>query len=373
MNVEIRNLTKRFGDLTAVNDISITIEDGEFLTLVGPSGCGKSTMLRCITGLEIPTSGSVLFDGVDVTEKSPQERRVAMVFQNYALYPHMTGRRNMTFALEDEGIPRDEITSRISETAAMLGIADHLDKRPEELSGGQKQRVALGRSLVRNPDIILMDEPLSNLDAKLRIELRAELQKIHQDLGTTTVYVTHDQEEAMTMSDRIAVLNDGVIQQLSSPEDAYNRPVNRFVAEFIGSPSMNFFRCEQRAGELTAGPFTFEVPETVAGTPIELGVRPEDVLLTADPPRDRAHGTVNVFEHIGPYNIVYVDVADVGEVAAQVPAGQYFGVGDEVALSVRDDRMHLFDADGRALYNPPLPSGREEPQSAQTSTDGYGS
>jgi multiple sugar transport system ATP-binding protein len=371
MNVEIRNLTKQFGDLTAVDDISLTIEDGEFLTLVGPSGCGKSTMLRCITGLEIPTSGTILFDGVDVTDNSPQERRVAMVFQNYALYPHMTGHRNMTFALEDEGIAQEEIDTRISETAEMLGIADHLDKKPEELSGGQKQRVALGRSLVRNPDVILMDEPLSNLDAKLRIELRAELQKIHQNLGTTTVYVTHDQEEAMTMSDRIAVLNDGVIQQLSSPEDAYNRPVNRFVAEFIGSPSMNFFRCDQNSDTLTAGPFRFDVPETVEGTPVELGVRPEDILLTSDPKQDRAHGTVNVFEHIGPYNIVYIDVSGVGEVAAQVPAGQYFEVGDEVALSVRNDRVHLFDEDGIALYNPPLPSGRAETPSPQTRTDNY--
>lgn len=364
MKVEIRNLTKRFGDLVAVNDVSLTVEDGEFLTLVGPSGCGKSTMLRCITGLEQPSSGSILFDGTDVTDRSPQERGVALVFQNYALYPHMTGRRNMSFALEDQGISDAEIESRIQETAEMLGIDGHLHKKPEELSGGQKQRVALGRSLVRNPEIILMDEPLSNLDAKLRIELRAELQKIHQELGTTTVYVTHDQEEAMTMSDRIVVLDDGVIQQVSPPEDAYNRPVNRFVAEFIGSPSMNFFSCSLDDGQITGGPFEFDVPESLDATPSTLGIRPEDLILEATDRDTRATGTVTVFEHIGPYNVVYLDVEETGEVVAQVPAGQYFDVGETVTISVRDERLHLFDADGTAVFNPTTPGASRTPDTA---------
>ncbi|OYR95901.1 sugar ABC transporter ATP-binding protein [Halorubrum sp. E3] len=356
MKVELTDLTKKFDDLVAVNGVSLTVKDGEFLTLVGPSGCGKSTILRCVTGLEVPTSGRILFDGKDVTDQQPQERGIAMVFQNYALYPHMTARRNMSFALEDESLSKAEIESRISETAEMLGIGDHLDQIPEELSGGQKQRVALGRSLVRNPDIILMDEPLSNLDAKLRIELRAELQKIHQELETTTVYVTHDQEEAMTMSDRIVVLNDGEIQQVSSPEAAYNRPENRFVADFIGSPGMNFMRCRLQGGTIRAGPFSFDLPDAAEGKPTEIGIRPEDISLAEREGGDGTVGEVNVFEHIGPYNIVYLDVEDIGEIVAQIPASQYFDIGQSVSISVRNDRIHLFNETGRTIYNPPLPS-----------------
>mgnify|MGYP000238812999 CR=1 FL=1 len=356
MKVELTDLTKKFDDLVAVNGISLTVKDGEFLTLVGPSGCGKSTILRCVTGLEVPTSGRILFDGKEVTDQQPQERGIAMVFQNYALYPHMTARRNMSFALEDGGLSKAEIESRISETAEMLGIGDHLDQTPEELSGGQKQRVALGRSLVRNPDIILMDEPLSNLDAKLRIELRAELQKIHQELETTTVYVTHDQEEAMTMSDRIVVLNDGEIQQVSSPEAAYNRPKNRFVADFIGSPGMNFVPCRLEGETIRGGPFSFGLPDAAEGTPTEIGIRPEDISLSDRDESDGPVGEVNVFEHIGPYNIVYLEVADVGEIVAQIPASRYFDIGQSVSISVRNNRIHLFDEAGRAIYNPPLPS-----------------
>jgi multiple sugar transport system ATP-binding protein len=366
MKIEINDLTKKFGDLVAVNGVSLTIKDGEFLTLVGPSGCGKSTILRCITGLEVPTSGRIYFNGEDVTDQQPQERGIAMVFQNYALYPHMTARRNMSFALEDAGHSEAEIESRISETAEMLGIADHLDQIPEELSGGQKQRVALGRSLVRNPDVILMDEPLSNLDAKLRIELRAELQKIHREFRTTTVYVTHDQEEAMTMSDRIVVLNDGAIQQVSSPEAAYNQPTNRFVAEFIGSPGMNFMSCRTEGSTLTAGQFEFPLPDSADGTPVEIGIRPEDISLSTTGTDEGPVGEVNVFEHIGPYNIVYLDVPEAGEVIAQIPAGQYVDIGESVSISVRNNRVHLFDEAGRTVYNPPLPS-ESESEAATTS------
>jgi multiple sugar transport system ATP-binding protein len=356
MKVELIDLTKKFDSLVAVNGVSLTVKDGEFLTLVGPSGCGKSTILRCITGLEVPTSGRILFGGEDVTDQQPQERGIAMVFQNYALYPHMTARRNRSFALEDAGHSNTEVESRISETAEMLGIANHLDQTPEELSGGQKQRVALGRSLVRNPNIILMDEPLSNLDAKLRIELRAELQRIHQELETTTVYVTHDQEEAMTMSDRIVVVNDGKIQQVSSPEAAYNKPTNRFVADFIGSPGMNFIPCRLESGTLNAGPFTFALPDSTEATPVEIGIRPEDISLSAQDVDDGPIGEVTIFEHIGPYNVVYLDIADVGEIVAQAPASQYFDIGQSVSVSVWNDRIHLFDNAGRTTYNPPLPS-----------------
>lgn len=367
MQVEITDLIKEFGDLIAVNGVSLTVRDGEFLTLVGPSGCGKSTILRCITGLEKPTSGRIFFDGEDATEQQPQERGIAMVFQNYALYPHMTARRNMSFALEDAGHSSAEIDSRIAETAQMLGIDDHLDQTPEELSGGQKQRVALGRSLVRNPSVILMDEPLSNLDAKLRIELRAELQKIHQELETTTVYVTHDQEEAMTMSDRIVVLNDGEVQQVSSPEVAYNQPTNRFVAEFIGSPGMNFLSCQSEDGMLEAGPFRFSTPEGVNGTPTEVGIRPENISLSADQTTDHPTGEVSVFEHIGAHNLVYIEVPSIGEVVAQTPASQYFEIGQSVSISVRNNRIHLFNAAGETIYNPPLPSKRTKQTTTTTS------
>lgn len=356
MKVEITELKKEFEDIVAVDNVSLTIRDGEFLTLVGPSGCGKSTILRCITGLEIPTGGRIYFDGEDMTNQQPQDRGIAMVFQNYALYPHMTARRNMSFALEDAGYSDSEIEAKISEMAEMLGIAGHMQQTPEELSGGQKQRVALGRSLIREPDVILMDEPLSNLDAKLRVELRAELQKIHQEVNTTTVYVTHDQEEAMTMSDRIVVLNDGKIQQVSSPEVAYNQPANRFVAEFIGSPGMNFVPCRMEGQSIKAGQFRFPIPESITGTPAEVGIRPEDVSLSPGDSHGEITGEVSVFEHIGPYNIVYLDILDTGEFIVQTPASQYFEVGQSVSVSVKDERIHLFDAANQTIHSPPLPS-----------------
>lgn len=352
MQVELTNVEKRFGDLVAVDDLSMTIDDGEFVSLVGPSGCGKTTTLRCIVGLEKPTSGSIRFGDRDVTDLPPKDRNVAMVFQNYALYPHMSARENMSFALRDEGLTKEEIASRIDETAEMLEIRDHLEKKPSELSGGQKQRVALGRSLVRDPDVFLLDEPLSNLDAKLRTQMRAELQKIHQEYGTTTIYVTHDQEEAMTMSDRIAVLNGGRLQQMSSPGAAYNRPVNRFVAGFIGSPSMNFLPCEHSDGYLVAGPFTIEVPSLDTPDEVyEVGIRPENITIGFD--AGDVTGTVNVFERVGSLNMVYVDVDEYDdELTVQVPADKRFDVGDRVSLSIIDRRFHVFMENGETAYSP---------------------
>jgi multiple sugar transport system ATP-binding protein len=359
MRVELNRLEKRFGDLIAVNDLSMTIEDGEFVSLVGPSGCGKTTTLRCIVGLEKPTSGIIAFDGKDVTDLSPQERNVAMVFQNYALYPHMTARKNMSFALRDEGLPKDEIESRIHETAEMLGISDHLDQKPGELSGGQKQRVALGRSLVRDPDVFLLDEPLSNLDAKLRIQMRAELQKIHQEYGTTTIYVTHDQEEAMTMSDRIAILNGGELQQFSSPEAAYSRPENRFVAGFIGSPSMNFIPCDY-GDRLVTEVFSLDISQSLerAEDASEVGVRPENISLSSE--NAQTMGTVNVFERLGSYNIVYVEPDRYDqEITVQTPADRRYEPGERVGLSVIEDRFHVFAADGETIYSPEADAEKE--------------
>jgi multiple sugar transport system ATP-binding protein len=374
MRVELTGLRKEFGDLVAVDDLSMTIEDGEFVSLVGPSGCGKTTTLRCIVGLETPTSGTISFDGHDVTDLPPKRRNVAMVFQNYALYPHMTARENMAFALRDEGMGDDAVRHRIDETAEMLEIRDHLDKRPSELSGGQKQRVALGRSLVRDPDVFLLDEPLSNLDAKLRTQMRTELQKIHQEYETTTIYVTHDQEEAMTMSDRIAILNEGHLQQVSHPEAAYNRPANRFVAGFVGSPSINFMPCRS-TDPIVAGPFSLETPDVVPpDDATEIGVRPENFELRrageggsfADA---TAPGTVTVVERLGSLNVVYVELDGYeGEITVQVSADKRFTVGDRVDVSIAERRFHVFAEDGRTLYSPRPAEDARQPGDARGPT-----
>jgi multiple sugar transport system ATP-binding protein len=362
MRVTVEGLTKRYGDLVAVDDLSLDIQDGEFVTLVGPSGCGKTTTLRMIAGLEMPDEGLIRFGDRDVTDLPAQKRDIAFVFQGYALYPHMTARRNMTFALEDEGLPADEIDRKVDDAAEMLGIREHMDKRPGQLSGGQQQRVALGRSIVRDPKVFLLDEPLSNLDAKLRIQMRAELQKLHRRLGTTMVYVTHDQEEAMTMSDRIIVLDGGRLQQVSKPAVAYHQPRNRFVAEFIGSPSMNFLPCDRAGDRLTAGPFGLDAPADLAGDPVELGVRPEDVLVDEG---GSVTGHVEVFERVGSFNIVYLTVQGYDrELVAQVPGDSHFAVGSTVRVSVREDRVHLFDADGESIHNPTLPAEPEPPYTA---------
>lgn len=353
MNIEIKNLTKEFDDLIAVEDVSFELEDGEFLTLVGPSGCGKTTTLRTIAGLEIPTSGTIRFGETDVTRATPQEREIAFVFQDYALYPHMTARKNMSFALEGTGMSSDDIQRRVGETAEMLGIEEHLDQRPNELSGGQQQRVALGRSIVRDPSIFLLDEPLVNLDAKLRVQMRAELQQLHQELNATTVYVTHDQEEAMTMSDRIAILDDGELQQIAPPEVAYSQPANQFVAGFIGSPSMNFLDCTVSNGQVKTPAFSLDSPGGVEnGT--TLGIRPENVDL--DVAADvHATATVSVFEQVGSFNIVYLELDRLDEeLVAQVPGSSQFDTGDSTEVTIDTDRIHLFGEDGKTVHNPPV-------------------
>ena len=280
--IEFRGVTKRFPDGTiAVDDLHLRVEDGEFMIFVGPSGCGKTTALRMVAGLEQPTSGEILVGDVVVNDLDPVDRDIAMVFQNYALYPHMTVRANIGFPLETQRLPRPERERRIAEAAALLGLEDLLDRKPRALSGGQRQRVAMGRAIVRHPQSFLMDEPLSNLDAKLRVQMRAELAKLHQRLGVTTLYVTHDQVEAMTLGQRVAVLDRGVVQQVDAPEVLYNRPANTFVASFIGSPSMNFLRARCDGGAVVFGGFALPLPEAVATGlrraegDVLVGLRPE--------------------------------------------------------------------------------------------------
>ena len=266
-SVTYKNVTKKFGDFVALNNLNLDVEDKEFLVLVGPSGCGKTTALRCLAGLEEVTDGSVLIGDRVVNEVPPKDRDIAMVFQSYALYPHMTVYDNMAFGLKLRKIDKEKIKERVEAAAKVLGIEALLKRKPRELSGGQRQRVAVGRAIVREPKVFLFDEPLSNLDAKLRVQTRAEISKLHQRLQTTFIYVTHDQMEAMTMATRIAVMNRGILQQLDTPQNMYDHPKNQFVAGFIGSPAMNFFpvRLTKQGGDIviTAGEFTFNVPENL--------------------------------------------------------------------------------------------------------------
>jgi multiple sugar transport system ATP-binding protein len=353
--IDIADLVKVYdsGDesIVAVEDLDLGVEDGEFLVLVGPSGCGKSTTLRCIAGLEDVTEGSIHFGDREVTELRGSERDVAMVFQNYALYPHMTVRQNIGFGLKlSSSLSSAEIADRVESVAEMLGITPLLDDKPKELSGGQQQRVALGRAIVREPSVFLMDEPLSNLDAKLRAEMRTELQELQHDLGVTTVYVTHDQTEAMAMGDRIAVMNDGILQQVGPPEDVYRSPTNEFVAMFIGSPSINLLTAEVDGGTLT-GPagFTYELsdPTPVEGrSRVRVGVRPEDITFV-EGGSNRA--TVSVVEPMGNENFCYMEL-DGHELTARIDPDIRPEAGEEVAFAFDEEALYLFDLDtGEAL------------------------
>ncbi|MES3517191.1 MAG: ABC transporter ATP-binding protein [Natronomonas sp.] len=352
--------------VVAVDDVSLDIEDGEFLVLVGPSGCGKSTTLRMVAGLETITSGEIRLDGRVINDVPAKERNIAMVFQSYALYPHMTVRENMAFGLEEStDLPDSEIDSRVGETAEMMGIGELLDRTPADLSGGQQQRVALGRAIVREPAVFLMDEPLSNLDAKLRSQMRTELQHIQEELGTTTIYVTHDQTEAMTMGDRIAILNDGRLQQVGTPIECYHQPANRFVAGFIGDPSMNFFEVSHRDGTLVGEYFEYPISEDIESaiggrSEVTLGIRPEDIEV--DPSGRNEHTlstTVDVVEPMGDQKVVYLGFTedrgvDIDTQTIVATAGGFHRIeaGDSVDAHVPEDAIHVFDAEtGEALHN----------------------
>lgn len=334
-------------DSPAVNRLELHIEDGEFLVLVGPSGCGKSTSLRMLAGLEEVHSGRILIGDRDVTGSEPKDRDIAMVFQNYALYPHMSVAENMGFALKLAKMPKQEIRQRVEETAKLLDLSPYLDRKPKALSGGQRQRVAMGRAIVRQPQVFLMDEPLSNLDAKLRVQTRAQIAQLQRRLGTTTVYVTHDQVEAMTMGDRVAVLKDGVLQQCASPRELYSRPANVFVAGFMGSPSMNLFTLPITDGGVLLGDTVIPVPrDTLAGatgTEVVLGVRPEHLELA-----DRGLPMeVDVVEELGSDAYIYgrTSLAGVGqEIVARADWRRPPAKGALVRLHVDPSAVHLFSA-----------------------------
>ena len=338
----------------AVDKLDIEIGDGEFLVLVGPSGCGKSTSLRMLAGLEDVDGGSIRIGDRDVTNLAPKDRDIAMVFQNYALYPHMSVADNMGFALKIAGESKDTIKERVREAAKILDLEEYLDRKPKALSGGQRQRVALGRAIVREPSVFLMDEPLSNLDAKLRVQTRAEIARLHQRLGTTTVYVTHDQVEAMTMGDRIAVMRDGLLQQVGTPQDLYDNPVNIFVAGFIGSPSMNFATTRSEGKDLMLGSAKLELAGEQAraadsrpdGADLLIGFRPEHIELANGQATDavRFPATVEVVEYLGNEELIHAK-AEGNEIVALLPSDKRVKVGDQVQLAVPMDKLHIFDPD----------------------------
>jgi ABC-type sugar transport system ATPase subunit len=350
-SVELNQLSKTFpGGVRAVRDVDLRIDDGEFVVLVGPSGCGKSTTLRMIAGLEEITSGEVRIGGRVVNDVAPADRDVAMVFQNYALYPHMSVHQNMAFGLKMRRTPKREIERRVAEAAKVLSIEELLKRRPRELSGGQRQRVALGRAIVRDPQVFLFDEPLSNLDAKLRVQMRTEIALLHGRLAATMIYVTHDQSEAMTLADRIVLMDGGVVQQVATPLEIYNRPANRFVATFIGSPAMNLVPGNVHGGQFrlaetgsTNGVVPLEVASKIPNGAALLGVRPED-LLTDDSGLPLATVGLEAVEHLGHETMAHFDLAGERHVA-RLPAGSTVARGDQLSLSLRRGAFHLFAAD----------------------------
>ena len=346
--VRFENVAKRFGAVSVIEGFNLDIQDHEFMVLVGPSGCGKSTALRMIAGLEDISDGKVLIDDRVVNDLQPKDRDVAMVFQSYALYPHMTVRQNIEFGLKIRKTPKPEMERKVSEAAETLGIGHLLDRKPKQLSGGQRQRVAVARAIVRDPKVFLFDEPLSNLDAKLRVQTRAEITKLQQRLQTTCVYVTHDQIEAMTMGHRIAVMNSGKIQQVGTPLDVYDKPANVFVAQFIGTPPMNFFDAVVNNGRLEAAKFSIPVPagrNVTNGQKVLVGVRPENILPGHETGRGATapvRAVVDIVEPIGHQAIVHSRIGNDLLVAA-FDAHVMPKMGDEIDLVIELDAMHLFD------------------------------
>ena len=351
VKIKLEKVNKIFDpDVHVLKDIDLEIKDKEFMVLVGPSGCGKSTCLNIIAGLEYVTNGRVLFDDIDVTYIPPKERKVAMVFQSYALYPHMNVRENMGFALKLSKMNKKEINRRVEAAAELLEISTLLDRKPKELSGGQRQRVALGRSIVRNPTVFLFDEPLSNLDAKLRIQTRGEIIKLQRKLQITQVYVTHDQVEAMSMADRIAILYDGVFQQIGTPSEVYNIPTNKFVAGFIGSPMMNFWDATLNKDKIEFGQQEYPIPSDLAnklknkGTDEKiLGIRPEHIRITPDH-HDRSYEVdITVIEFLGAETIVTFEFTDGISGMVSTPGFYAAKMGDKAYISFPFEKIHIFD------------------------------
>ena len=351
-DVSIRQIYKQYGAVEVIHGLDLEIADGEFVVLVGPSGCGKSTMLRMIAGLEEISGGEIAIGGRVVNHVEPKDRNIAMVFQNYAIYPHMTVYKNIGFGLRTSRLPQADKDRRIRDTAKILGLTDLLERRPSQLSGGQRQRVAMGRAMVRQPAVFLFDEPLSNLDAQLRAQMRLEIKKLHQAMGTTIVFVTHDQVEAMTLADRIVIMKDGYIQQMGTPTEVYEHPATMFAARFIGSPSMNMLPATGTADAAVtlAGGARVPAPPSVNGAlqadqALFLGVRPDHLLVTEPGAPGALHleGTVSVIEPLGPEALVYVTIGD-RELVAKAPAHKTPEVGASVHLTAAGEAVHLFDA-----------------------------
>ena len=354
----LKNITKEYENgFQAVKNINLEINDNEFVILVGPSGCGKSTTLRMIAGLEDISDGELLIDGKRMNDVAPQHRDIAMVFQNYALYPHMSVYQNIAYSLKIKKVPKSEIDKRVHEVAQSLGLEELLDRKPGQLSGGQKQRVAMGRAIIRHPKAFLMDEPLSNLDAKLRGQMRVEIADLYQRLNTTFIYVTHDQTEAMTLGTKIVVMKDGEIQQIDNPTNLFHYPVNKFVAGFIGTPTMNFFDadCIEENGAVylktSGGKIAMNSDKTAAlreggwiGKHIIGGIRPEHVTLCDDEEKAVFAGSVNVFELLGSNAIVYVQT-DKGLIVMNTTEVRRYAHGDRILLGVEEDKVHVFDPD----------------------------
>ncbi|MBR0554736.1 ABC transporter ATP-binding protein [Ciceribacter sp. L1K23] len=329
-SITLQNVSKTFGEVSVIPSIDLEINNGEFAVFVGPSGCGKSTLLRLIAGLEDVSGGRILIDGKDATDKAPSQRGLAMVFQSYALYPHMSVRSNIGFPLKMAKVDKAEIDRKVEEAAKILNLTDYLDRKPRNLSGGQRQRVAIGRAIVRSPECFLFDEPLSNLDAALRVNMRLEISELHQKLKATSIYVTHDQVEAMTMADKIVVLNKGRIEQVGSPLDLYKSPRNLFVAGFIGSPKMNF---------ITGAPATAKNAHTI-------GIRPEHVTLSTT--EGAWKGRVIIAEHLGSDTFLHIDTEGVGTITARCSGDMPVRHGDTVYVTPDDARIHRFDDKGMA-------------------------
>ena len=347
MEVKLERINKRFGTVQVLKDIDLVFPSRKFVTLLGPSGCGKTTLLRMIAGLEDITAGSIRFGEREVNKLAPRDRNIAMVFQSYALYPQMSVRKNLGYGLRVRGTPKPEIDAAVGRVARILEIDHLLERKPAQLSGGQRQRVALGRAIVRKPDIFLMDEPLSNLDAKLRVTMRGELRRFHLDLNATTIYVTHDQLEAMTMSDLIAVMHQGVVQQFGTPAEVYGMPANLFVAGFIGSPPMNFLDGMIEQGRFSIGEALLPLPAVAAVNTVHkavMGVRPQDLSHAAAPGADTLPGTVSLVELLGSEKLVEVELAGQKRISVQVRSDTPVEIGARFNVLFDPRRVHVFDA-----------------------------
>ncbi|MGO3422868.1 MAG: ABC transporter ATP-binding protein [Pseudoalteromonas distincta] len=330
-SITLKQVTKNFDEVNVIKPLDLEIKDGEFIVFVGPSGCGKSTLLRMIAGLEDTTSGNIEIDGIDATKTTPAKRGLAMVFQSYALYPHITVRNNIAFPLKRAKVSPTEIESKIANAAKILNLTDYLDRKPGQLSGGQRQRVAIGRAIVRQPSAFLFDEPLSNLDASLRVNMRLEISELHKSLATTMIYVTHDQVEAMTMADRIAVFNAGIIEQVGTPLELYKNPVNKFVAGFIGSPKMNFI----------------DAPQNEDANVSCIGIRPEHITLSTE--QGTWAGTVGVIEHLGSESFLHINIEGKGTVTVKADGDCPLKYGDSIYLSAPADKVLKFDNNGLTI------------------------